>query len=146
MKLFVIAMLGMIWTLPAIAEDKCESAVDSADSMNVNQMDCDYTDKGLNGALHKVFKRNSEGAVLKTTMDAPSVELNERDTTVKNPKDNAQSVSAEVDQWSNIEIAKTQLLPKVMTKCPKGFSLLSENYRPLAMGRIELSVAFRCLE
>lgn len=67
---------------------------------------------------------------------------------VKNAVDAAEifSLDVEVDQWANVALARTQLLPKAMEKCDKGFSIQDENYRQLAMGRIALNIEFICLK
>lgn len=141
----------LIFSATAFAEDDCGNAVDAADAMNVNQKECDYSDKGLNGFLQKAFKRGEDGAVLKTsTGDASSKTSTLASTDVtgegnRSALKNAAVFSVEVDQWANIPLAKNQLLPKIMARCNKGFSLLDESYRPLPMGRIELTVKYSCL-
>jgi hypothetical protein len=133
-------------------EHECEAAVDAADSMNLNRKDCDYSDKGLNGVLHKAFKNGSEGAVLKTATENSIDEKMPETGGAKNlPSKSVQtkkmlSLSVEADQWSNVGLVRTQLLPKAMEQCTKGFSIIRENYRPLAMGRISLSIEFICFE
>lgn len=131
----------------AFAEEECANAVDAADSMNVNQKDCDYSDKGLNGFLQKAFKKGEEGAVLNT-----SSEVNSEQAAIKvaAEENNATSIDktvliVEVEQWANVVLAKTQLLQKVMERCNKGFNVQGETYRPLPMGRIQLSLEYQCL-
>ena len=144
-------LLGLLHLAFAVhAADECEAAVDTADSMNLNQKDCDYSDKGLNGFLQKAFKKSSEGAVLETTADRP-VDVNKPDAkeiTAEKLQEikKSHSLNVEVDQWANVALARTQLLPKAMEQCGKGFSVERELYRPLAMGRIALSIEFICLE
>lgn len=151
MKRLAIIMLGLLTTLSAYAEDNCDPAVDAADSMNVNQKTCDYTNEGLNGALHKAFKKGSEGAVLETSTQKPTpvaqsgASLSAKNTNKIDTDAAYFSLSVEVDQWASVALARTQLLPKAMERCVKGFSVQSEHYRPLAMGRIELSMYFGCL-
>lgn len=150
---YVIYMLLLACSAFTYAETECGAAVDAADSMNVNQKECDYTDEGLNGVLHRAFKKGSEGAVLETgtknstddkklATDIAAAQVN------KSPLRTAAvfSFSAEADQWSSVTLARAQLLPKAMERCNKGFSIRSENYRPLAMGRIALTLEFSCLE
>lgn len=152
MKLLAIFWLGLCVALPVSANDNCEAAVDAADSMKVNQDDCDYTDKGLNGFLQKAFKKGSEGAVLETgvensideeksTAGIATEQMKSRISAIK-----IFSLSVEVDQWPSVALARTQLLPKALERCAKGFSVERENYRPLAMGRISLDIEFICLE
>lgn len=152
MKFILAVIISACCAAQAYADDTCESAVDAADSMNVNQKDCDYTDEGLNGALHKAFKQGSEGAVLETSVEN-SATATKQVAVIAGAQANkdiaAQKyllLQVEVDQWPNVALARTQLLPKAMAQCAKGFSIVRENYRPLAMGRIALSIEFSCLD
>ncbi|MDO8346256.1 MAG: hypothetical protein Q7T48_23900 [Cellvibrio sp.] len=152
MKLLAVLWLGLCVAIPVFADDNCEAAVDAADSMNVNQDDCDYSDKGLNGFLQKAFKKGSEGAVLETgtknSVDEEklAVSIATEKTKKDIPTAESFSLSVEVDQWASVTLARAQLLPKAMERCDKGFSLEREHYRPLAMGRIALSIEFICHE
>lgn len=152
MKLLAIFWLGLCVAFPVSANDNCEAAVDAADSMNVNQDDCDYTDKGLNGFLQKAFKKGSEGAVLETGVEN-SVDGEKSTAGIATGQTKSRisaiktfSLSVEVDQWPSVALARAQLLPKALERCAKGFSVERENYRPLAMGRISLNIEFICLE
>lgn len=143
-----LATSGMTYVF---AEDTCDNAVDAADSMDLNQKECDYSDKGLNGFLQKAFKKGNEGAVLSTS-DADGVQPQAQmastavvTSQTQNGLKNVPVLSVEVDQWANVALAKNQLLPKIMERCTKGFSLLNESYRSLPMGRIELSLYYSCL-
>jgi hypothetical protein len=150
MKWVLALILSACCATQSYADDTCENAVDAADSMSVNEKNCDYSDKGLNGFLQKAFKKGSEGAVLETTADRP-VDVNKSDAkelTAEKLQEikKSHSLNVEVDQWANVNLARTQLLPKAMEQCDKGFSVERELYRPLAMGRIALSIEFICLE
>jgi hypothetical protein len=152
MKVILAVIISACCATQVYADDTCKSAVDAADSMNMNQKDCDYTDEGLNGVLHKAFKQGSEGAVLETSVEN-SANATKQVTVIAGAQANKNaaepkyfSLQAEVDQWPSVALARTQLLPKAMEQCAKGFSIVRENYRPLAMGRIGLSIEFNCLE
>lgn len=131
----------------AFAEEECANAVDAADSMNVNQKDCDYSDKGLNGFLQKAFKKGSEGAVLNTSAEVNGEQAVSKVAAEENISASREKtvLSVEVEQWANVGLAKNQLLQKVMERCSKGFNVQGEIYRPLPMGRIELSLEYHCL-
>ena len=150
MKWVLAVIMSACCATQSYADETCENAVDAADSMSVNEKNCDYSDKGLNGFLQKAFKKGSEGAVLETTADKP-VDVNKSDAKeiaaekLQEIK-KSHSLNVEVDQWANVALARTQLLPKAMEQCGKGFSVERELYRPLAMGRIALSIEFICLE
>lgn len=153
MKLLAALMLLVAFSVQADdkAEKECEAAVDSADSMNVNQHNCDYSDKGLNGFLQKAFKKGDDGAVLET--DTSGEKINgaatnpsalQKNTVADNSGAKNFTLSAEVDQWSSVPVARARLLPKALEKCGEGFAITGEHYRSLAMGRIELSLEFKC--
>lgn len=152
MRFIAIAIMAACCAAQTYADDTCGNAVDAADSMNVNQQGCDYTKEGLNGALHKAFKRGSEGAVLETTAKSPAdpkTQTNALAATTANKTllNKTQFVlSVEVDQWPSVALARTQLLPKAMERCAQGFTVEREHYRSLAMGRIALSMEFSCIE
>lgn len=118
----------------AIAEDDCEAAVDAADAMNVNQKPCDYSDKGLNGVLHRAFANKS--AENTETIAETSVSQGASPTFL---------LRAQADQWANVPLAKTQLLPQALAQCENGFKIVAEEYRPLKMGKIEITLQCICL-
>lgn len=152
MKFLLAIILSACCATHVYADDTCESAVDAADSMNVNQKGCDYTNEGLNGVLHKAFKQGSEGAVLETSVENPAAATKPAaliagaQVTKTGAEPKYFLLQVEVDQWPSVTLARAQLLPKAMEQCAKGFSIARENYRPLAMGRIALSIEFSCLE
>lgn len=119
----------------ASAEEDCVAAVDAADAMNVNQKPCDYTDKGLNGVLHRAFAKKS--AESNETIAETSV----------SPGDTSSMflLRAQADQWANVPFAKTQLLPQALAQCENGFRIVAEEYRPLKMGKIEVTLQGVCL-
>lgn len=152
----ICSAILLILSAVTFAEDDCGNAVDAADSMNVNQQGCDYSDEGLNGFLQKAFKKGDEGAVLNRSRSETGAEkqfkkdaiaADEIPSVAQNPAklNNTAVLSVVVDQWAKVPLAKNQLLPKIMEQCNSGFQVLSEIYRPQAMGRIELSVEYSCL-
>lgn len=116
------------------AEEDCVAAVDAADTLNVNNNNCDYSDKGLNGILHKAFTKKAD--VKKEVLDAKATEPSASISFV---------LTAETDQWAHAAVAKAQLLPQAFARCEHGFSVLAEDYRPLTMGKIEISLHCVCL-
>ncbi|HEY8940939.1 MAG TPA: hypothetical protein VIM59_12145, partial [Cellvibrio sp.] len=135
MKLLAALMLLIAFSAQANdkTEKECEAAVDSADSMNVNQPDCDYSDKGLNGFLQKAFKKGDEGAVLETGTPAQKVDgaaanpsVLQKNKVTDSRGDKNFTLSAEVDQWSSVPVARARLLPKALEKCGEGFAITGE--------------------
>ncbi len=149
-----LAIIMLLVAASAYADEStnkdCVTAVDAADSMNVNQKDCDYSDEGLNGFLQKAFKKGDEGAVLET-----STSSEKNNTPAKNPSvlqankvaessEKVFTLSVEIDQWANLPIARARLLPKALERCGDGFAIVGEHYRSLKLGRIELELSFLC--
>lgn len=153
MKSLALCLLLVAFSVEAneAAKKNCEAAVDAADSMNVNQQDCDYSNEGLNGFLQKAFKKSEEGAVLETTgtekntvTPAAQEMLVQGLRTTNNKIEQNFMLRVEVDQWANLPVARAQLLPKALEKCGNGFAIIGEHYRSLTMGRIELALTFQC--
>ena len=58
-----LAIILLLVTASVHSEEsntECVPAVDAADSMNVNQKECDYSNEGLNGFLQKAFKKGEQ--------------------------------------------------------------------------------------
>lgn len=148
-----IAILMLLVAFSAQADEQadadCVPAVDAADSMNMNQKECDYSNEGLNGFLQKAFKNGEEGAVLeigaeKKAAETATVQPAQASGAGQKNTDRIFRLRVEVDQWANLPVARAQLLPKALEKCGTGFSITGEHYRSLAMGRIELALSFQC--
>jgi hypothetical protein len=160
MKALVISLLLLLIAAPGFASEDCEPAVEAADSMNVNQKDCDYSNEGLNGFLQKAFKKGDKNIdpdakgndisvdaaatnhekSLAPAAKAPALTAN----TIQAANDRQFVLDIEVDQWANLTFARAQLLPKAMERCGRAFSVIKEQYRSLAMGRIALGLYIEC--
>lgn len=132
--LITLYLIGACGINIAIAEENCDAAVDAADAMNVNQKPCDYSDKGLNGVLHKAFANKS----------AKNTETIAEASVYQGASPNF-LLRAQADQWANVSLAKTQLLPQALAQCENGFRIVAEEYRPLKMGKIEVTLQGVCL-
>lgn len=128
-------------------DDKCAAAVDVADSMNVNHQGCDYSDKGLNGALHRAFKKNSaKGDESPASGISPSVNTPNAEVPGTSKKSLKIVLTDEADQWSAVQSIRAGILAKAMKVCTNGFVVIGESYKPLASGRIEMSLHIQCTE
>ena len=160
-RIFARVFFTYVFSISAVvyAQDNknCEAAVDAAASMNMNQKECDYSDKGLNGFLQKAFKRGEEGATLETgantgTNKEAANKNNIQKSEEKLEKNKSEKVGAknfllslDVLQWSDTSGARIQLLSKAMEKCGQGFTVLEETYRILADGSLGLAMRFECV-
>jgi|GEM_PF-736436 len=150
----VLTCLFFLSTAVYAQDDKnCEAAVDAAASMNMNQPECDYSDKGLNGYLQKAFKKSEEGATLETGNHKEAANSNnipeaERKTEKNKPEKISTKnflLNADLIQWADTSAARAQLLSKAMEKCGTGFTIAGETYRPLAGDRLKLTMRFECV-
>lgn len=143
MKSLAIFFMVFGAALPVFAEEECVPAVDAADAMNVNQKECDYSKEGLNGYLHSTLRKSETDTAVATTGTAAA--------TAQTVNSAAQfgavhELSVEVDKWSRLPDARTQLLPNAMELCPDGFAVKGEKYRPRAKNKILLVIEFSCLK
>jgi hypothetical protein len=150
-KILLIGALSFVFATNAWAErqEGCAAAVDAADSMNVNQNDdCDYSDEGLNGYLHNAFNKNKKQTVAAKEQESKAIESSAHVATgsIAKAEIGRHQFKQDVDQWAGINLARSQMLPKVLSVCTQGFRLISEEYRPLPMGRIELKLVAECIE
>lgn len=132
----VLFLIGFCMINIATAQEDCVAAVDAADAMNVNQKPCDYSNKGLNGVLHRALA-NQSPANEETVVDANVAAAHATPASFL--------LRAHTDQWANTQLAKTQLLPQALAQCENGFRIIAEEYRPLKMGKIEISLQCVCL-
>lgn len=150
-----LALCLMLAAFPVCADDankkNCEAAVDAADSMNVNRQECDYSNEGLNGFLQKAFKKGEEGAVISTAPEQGATTGREGIEPGVQANASPQKATGKqfilhviVDQWANLPVARAQLLPKALEQCGQGFAIVSEQYRSLGMGKIELGLGIQC--
>ena len=149
-----LAIILLLVTASVHSEEsntECVPAVDAADSMNVNQKECDYSNEGLNGFLQKAFKKGEDGAVLETGTAAGKNVISEEKSTKSGANKEKNKISnqkfnlkVEVEQWANLPVARAQLFPAALEKCGNGFAVIGEKYRSVATGKIELSMQFAC--
>jgi hypothetical protein len=152
MQIVLACVFFLSATVYAQSDKNCEAAVDAAASMNMNQPECDYSDKGLNGYLKKAFKKGEDGATLETSNNKEAtvrnnIQENEKQIgESKQEKRNTKnfSLNAETIQWVDTSAARIQLLSKAMEKCGTGFTVVEETYRVLA-SKLELSMRFECV-
>lgn len=148
--------------------DDCETAVDAADRLgsDVNK-ECDYSNVGLNGVLHRALANKEKASIDKKAND---VKLNTEDNSEISNKKIAEASSAGVAQKDsatiNSGIAKRPLPPvvsaefgtsqqlatarydlvrKIARECPAGFVMNEERYLPTENNLLKLELIYRCL-
>ncbi len=137
-------------------DNECEPAVDAADRLgsDINQ-NCDYSNTGLNGVLHRALANTEKSSVEKK--DLADAKLVPATTSVavqlssSVSADNRASVPASLltsNSFSNSQqfaTARFELILKIRDVCIKGFVVDSESYIPSETKSLKLALAYRCL-
>lgn len=141
MKAFFLALSMTLVAASALADDDCPSAVDAADAQNPNAYkNCDYSDKGLNGVLHRAFAKKSGD----NGNDNPVEKVDDEKHLAGDKETAAAPVNSEFNTAQQLQNLRFSLLQKAQHECPKGFQLDSEKYLP-AGKNMKLELVYRCL-
>lgn len=131
------------------AEEECPAAVDAAESQNHNlYKNCDYSDKGLNGVLHRALagkkKEANEDEQLQDTKAAearPAAEKNQKIIDKNEVQKNGEFSSAQ-----QLQQVKLSSLEKLAQECTKGFVVEGERYLPVINSKaMKLELIYHCL-
>lgn len=137
-----ILLLTLLFAGTASADEECPSAAEMAEAQNPNAYkDCDYSDKGLNGILHRTFKKKADKEEANVPADK-SVEVvaKEEQVVVKNTL-----LKGEFNSAQQLQSLRFSLIQKASADCPKGFLLESEKYLPQADKTLKLELLYHCL-
>ena len=130
-------------------EDECPAAVDAAEAQDHNRYkNCDYSDKGLNGVLHRALagKKNETGEdekpqETKSTKAQALVEKNQKPAEKNEVQKNGEFSSAQ-----QLHVVKFSLLEKLALECTKGFVVEGERYLPVINSKsMKLELIYHCL-
>jgi hypothetical protein len=138
-KILLFSLLIANFTFAA---EDCPPAAEVAEAQNPNAYkDCDYSEKGLNGVLHRALKKKTDAAE-QTESSAKPVEaiVKEDQVVAKNFLAKGEFNSAQ--QLQNLRFG---LIQKAADNCPKGFLLESEKYLPQADKSMKLELLYHCL-
>ena len=132
MKRLLVVLLCMGGVNLASAEE-CEPAVDAAESLNVNASDdCDYKDTGLNGAVHRWFKREISSS---SASSSQSVAGNTRASIKMSPP---------VKDAESLATARYTLLSAISQECMHGFRITDELFLPVE-DKLTIRLLYECL-
>ena len=123
---------------------ECAPAVDRAESLNVQTMaDCDYSETGLNGYLHKALADKSDAKDLDASgVESPGVAVG----TATQIQSGEKFLQLDIKTWSGLPQGRNELLSRGLRLCSKGFSIARESYLPVASGDIRLILQIVCLK
>lgn len=140
-----ILLLSVLMSSYVYAADDCPPAAEVAETQNPNAYkDCDYSNTGLNGALHRSWKKKME----QSDADEPD----KKDAAVKMEQAKEEAIQSknilakgEFNSAQQLQNLRFGLIQKASTDCPKGFLLESEKYLPSADKAMKLELLYHCL-
>lgn len=137
-----ILLFSLLLTNLAFAVEDCPPAAEVAEAQNPNAYkDCDYSDKGLNGMLHRTFKKKADSTEeAKAPEKSAEVAVKEESVVAKNIL-----AKGEFNSALQLQSLRFALIQKASTDCPKGFLLESEKYLPMADKSMKLELLYHCL-
>ncbi len=137
-----ILLLSLLFICSAYAEEECPPAAEVAATQNPNAFkDCDYSDTGLNGVLHRTFKKKEDKA------DANIAALKTSESIMKDelPANNKLLAKGVFNSTQQLQTLRFALIQNAAAECPKGFLLESEKYLPAADKSMKLELLYHCL-
>lgn len=145
-KLLGLFILIITAQMSFAAEEECPPAAEMAEAQNQNlYKNCDYSDKGLNGVLHRALGKK------KDAVDEDIVQ--EKKPAAKTTQEKVTKVAdvelKKPDEFSSaaqLEVVKFNALEKLSRECTKGFVIEGERYLPGAnTNSLKLELVYRCL-
>ena len=166
MQFKLILLSVLLLSSLSFAGEKADSglAIDEADKIvpDLNS-DCDHTNTGLNGVLHRAFANKSSSKDSNT--DSSVNNQSENKQSKNKPAESSQSaltkdndekkeiskaqtklvVSDEFSSAQELQLLKFNLLAKAAFNCAKGFTLDAERYLSTANKNLKLELVYQCL-
>lgn len=145
-RLIGLLILTLMAQMSFAAEEECPPAAEMAEAQNHNRYkNCNYSNKGLNGVLHRALSKKKETAEEESIQDAKPAEktvqekaLKLADTELKKPD--------EFSSAAQLQLVKFNALEKVSRECTKGFVVEGERYLPVANTKsLKLELIYHCL-
>lgn len=156
--LFLVVMLcSSAFAFAADLDDNCESAVDAADKIGspINK-ECDYSNTGLNGVLHRAFAKKETAVVDKNSNEATNTEANNKNAqttisiapiksvTTDVVKPLLRVLNAEFGTVQQLAAVRYELIRKASEECTTGFVLEKESYIPAENKLLQLQLTYSC--
>ncbi len=159
LKKFLLCNLFWLMTTLVFADEmkaECESAVDAADRLGSNANgDCDYSNTGLNGVLHRAIANKEKVSTNKKVDTETKIEKLDVAASRESVKATADTVtakailphvvSAEFGVAQQLVSVRYELIRKAARECAKGFVLDKERYLPTETQLLQLELTYSCL-
>ncbi|MES2674693.1 MAG: hypothetical protein V4660_10665 [Pseudomonadota bacterium] len=158
---FVVIFCGSAVALATGLDDSCESAVDAADKLGSPiSKECDYSNTGLNGVLHRAVAKKEKAVVGKSFSDDASasassknVEISTGSAVVNTANNSATNnvaesllrvIFAEFETMQQLASARYELIREASQDCSNGFVLERESYFPTRNKLLKLQLTYSC--
>lgn len=141
---FVSCVLSVSFTVCA-AED-CPPAAEVAELQNPNlYKDCDYSNEGLNGMLHRAFakKKEEDSSSSQSNLDAQSIKSDQSSKITPKVKKARATQSKSFKTVSEMTEGRASLVWQQMLACKGVLSVVTEQYRSVESG-YELLLTTEC--
>lgn len=145
-KIVCLFVLLISAPLSFAAEDECPPAAEAAEAQNHNlYKNCDYSDKGINGVLHRALAKKKEAADEESVSDEKSNGKTTQEKTIKELGTELTKID-EFNSPAQLQLVKYSALQRLAHECTKGFVVDGERYLPVANSKfLKLELIYRCL-
>ena len=147
-KILTTFMLLLLAHTAYADEDECPAAVDVAESQNHNlYKNCDYSDKGLNGVLHRALAgKKNEVSEDEKPQETKSTNAQPVEKNQKVAEKSETQKTGEFNSAQQLQLVKFSLLEKLALECTKGFVVEGERYLPIINSKaMKLEFIYHCL-
>ncbi len=148
-KILTTFMLLVLAHCVYAGDEECPAAVDAAEAQNHNlYKNCDYSDKGLNGVLHRALAgKNKEANEDEPSRDTKAVEPRPAaDKSQKTTDKNEAQKTGEFASAQQLQLVKLNALENLAQECTKGFVVEGERYLPVINSKaMKLELIYHCL-
>jgi len=147
-KILTICALLVLSQLSHADEEECPAAVDAAEAQNQNlYKNCDYSEKGLNGVLHRAFsgKKNEADEDIKEQGDIRNGSA--KPVVEKKVVSKTELLKeGEIASAAQLPMIKFAALEKLALECTNGFVVEGERYLPVKNSKaLKLELIYHCL-
>jgi hypothetical protein len=143
-KLLMTLMLLITAQFSFAADDECPSAIEMAEAQNHNlYKNCDYSERGLNGLLHRALAKKKESGDDETAQDTKPAGSK---SVVEKISENEIRKTTDFNSPVQLQQVKFGALEKLAQECTNGFVIEGERYTPVSnSSALKLELIYHCL-
>ena len=158
---YVVSAAILFFTQCVLAAEECPPAAEVAEMQNPNKyQNCDYSNEGLNGVLHRAFAKNKSSSSESVTLEpATSESATSKSATSKKLVDKVatmpdapspsgqrqQTIKLTFENPSQLNELRSAHIVRLLANCKGRFEIVKELYRTLSVGNYELALQTQCI-